>query len=76
MVRACFLPNFRHAGRQTDGTTTYHCDQYEDAEENGQADVVPRQLPLRCRSCVRTVRYIGRHPASVAAKHGGQFADR
>jgi hypothetical protein len=50
------------------GKLTYHCDDYEDAEQNGQAEVLPRELPVCSLPGVRPIRYVGRHPASAVTR--------
>jgi len=56
--------------RGVDCRTTYHGDGYEDAEQDGEEEVVPRELLVRWLSDVGPVgtgrSYMARHPASAA----------
>jgi hypothetical protein len=56
-----------------DRETTYHCDCYENAEQYGQTEVLPRELLVRWRPDVGPVgagrRYFARHSASPETEH-------
>lgn len=59
--------------------TTYHCDCYENTEQDGQTEVLPRELLVRWRPDVGPVGagrcYFARHPASPETEHDTELED-
>jgi hypothetical protein len=59
--------------------TTYHCDCYENAEQDGQTEVLPRELLVCWRPDVGPVGagrcYFARHPASPEIEHDTELGD-
>jgi hypothetical protein len=59
--------------------TTYHCDCYENAEQDGQTEVLPRELLVRWRPDDGPVGagrcYFALHPASPEIDHDTELGD-